>query len=185
MHDLRRLREPVPGRHRAPAAYRQRAARAGLERRGAGLAGRGLQPPRAPRQHLGPRLRAAAEVRRRRPALETFDPASTTSWSGSAAPARSTPTSRSRCARCSTSCAPGRDVRRAGEGAVQRRPRQAHRQRVHVPGAGDRQHRGPEGRRREEDHDVVPALREDDRRRLPASSASRSRSCTRRCSSRS
>ena len=37
----------------------------------------------------------------------------------------------------------------------------------------------------EEDPHVVPALREDDRRRLPASSATRWRSCIRRCSSRS
>ena len=33
MHDVRRLREPVPGRHRAPAAPHRRAARAGVERR--------------------------------------------------------------------------------------------------------------------------------------------------------
>ena len=61
----------------------------------------------------------------------------------------------------------GREVRRAVEGALQRRSGQAHRQRIHVPGAGQRQHRGPEGGRPEEDPDVVPALREDHRRRLP------------------
>ena len=32
VHDLRRLREPMPGRNRARAAHRRRAARAGVER---------------------------------------------------------------------------------------------------------------------------------------------------------
>ena len=40
-----------------------------------GVSRRDVQQPRAPQQHLGPRLRPAAEVRRRRPALEIFDPA--------------------------------------------------------------------------------------------------------------
>ena len=66
VHDLRRLREPVPGGHRARAAHRRRAARAGLERRRAGISGRHVQQPRAPAQHLGPRLRAAAEIHRSR-----------------------------------------------------------------------------------------------------------------------
>ena len=75
VHDLRRVRGAVPGRRRAPAAHHRRPARARVERRGAGRAGGRLQPPRAPRQHLGPRRGPAAEVRRSRPALEIFDAA--------------------------------------------------------------------------------------------------------------
>ena len=166
VHDLRRLREPVPGRHRAPADPDRLAPRPGVERRRAGVSRRDVQQPRAPQQHLGSRLRPAHEVRARRRSSRPSIRRSTTCWSGSAAPARSTPTSRSRCSRCSRSCAPRREVRRAVEGEVHRRSGQAHRQRVHVPGAGQRQHRGSEGGRAEEDPDVVPALREDDRRRL-------------------
>ena len=40
--------------------------------------------------------------------------------------------------------AKGVTLRRAGEGALQRRRRQAHRQRVHVPGAGRAERRGAE-----------------------------------------
>ncbi len=60
-----------------------------------------------------------------------------------------------------------RALRRAGQGEVQRRRRQAHRQRIPVPGAGDVERRGAERRRREESHHVVPALPEDARPRLP------------------
>ena len=105
VHDLRRLPEPVPGRRRAPAADRRRAARPGLERRGAGVARPGLQQPRAPRQHLGPALRAAAEVHRGGRRRDASIRRSTSTSCGSAAPAPSRPTSRSRCGRCSTSCA--------------------------------------------------------------------------------
>ena len=105
VHDVRRLREPVPGRHRASAAHHRLAPRAGVERRGARVSRRDVQPPRAPREHLGTRLRSAAEVRRvgrrSRPSIRP----STTSSSGSDAPARSRPTSRSHCGRCSRSCA--------------------------------------------------------------------------------
>ena len=81
---------------------------------------------------------------------------------------RSTPTSRSRCGRCSTILrASGVKFGVLSKEQLHRRSGEAHRQRVHVPGARERQHRGPEGRRPEEDPDVVPALREDDRRRLP------------------
>ena len=61
-----------------------------------------------------------------------------------------------------------RPLRRAVEGAVHGRSGQAHRQRIHVPGAGAGEHRRAEGGGPEEDPHVVPALREDDRRRLPA-----------------
>ena len=105
VHDLRRLREPVSGRHRASAAHHRRAARPGVERRRARVYGRRLQPPRAARQYLGPRptisARSSSIRRRSRCSIRR----STTCWSGSAAPARSRPTSRSRCARCSRSCA--------------------------------------------------------------------------------
>ena len=65
VHDLRRLREPVPGRHRAPAAHRSA--------RGAAWCRTATRPTISAamynnlerrRQHLGPRLRPAAEVRR-------------------------------------------------------------------------------------------------------------------------
>ncbi len=69
--------------------------------------GRRLQPSRAARQHLGAELRPAAEVRGDQTALEMFDPGGTTFWSGSAAPGRSRPISRSRFGRCSRSCGRG------------------------------------------------------------------------------
>ena len=53
-------------------------------------------------------VRRATEVRRRRRRWRRSTPPSTTSSCGWGAPARSKPTSRSRCARCSTSCGPGR-----------------------------------------------------------------------------
>ncbi len=75
VHDLRRLREPVPGRHRAPADSDRLAARPGVQRRRAGVSRRDVQPPRAPQQHLGPRLRPAHRSSSTSAELETFDPA--------------------------------------------------------------------------------------------------------------
>ncbi len=118
-------------------------------------------------QHLGPRLRPAAEIRRvRRPRSLR---------SGEARRARLARMRRRVRGRLPEVAAvavrdparPPGDVRRPVEGALQRRSGEADRQRVHVPGAGQRQHRGSQGRRPEENPDVVPALREDDRRRLP------------------
>ena len=61
----------------------------------------------------------------------------------------------------------GRDLRRAGEGSLQRRSGEADRERVHVSGAGQPERRGAQGGQREEDPHVVPALPQDARRRLP------------------
>ncbi len=46
-------------------------------------------------------------------------------------------------------------LRRPVEGALHGRSGEAHRQRVHVSGVGERQHRGPEGRRSKEDRHLV------------------------------
>ena len=81
------------------------APRPGVQRRRAGISRRDVQPSRAPEQHLGPWLRSAAEVRDVGRARDLRSARSTTCSSGSDAPARSRPISRSRCARCSRSCA--------------------------------------------------------------------------------
>ena len=60
-----------------------------------------------------------------------------------------------------------RPLRRALEGALQRRSGQAHRQRIPVSGVGERQHRRSEGRRSKKDHHLLSPLRKNDRRRLP------------------
>ena len=106
VHDLRRLREPVPGRHRAPADPDRRAARPGVERRGARVSRRastttssGAATSGGSATTSGRSSSTSAGARDLRSAR------STTCWSGSAAPARSRPTSRSRCGRCSRSCA--------------------------------------------------------------------------------
>ena len=169
VHDVRRLREPVSRRHRAPAAHHRSAARSGVERRRAGLPGRRLQPPRAPRRTSGAwattSARSSSSRRRSRPSI----PPSTTSSSGSAAPARSKPTSRSRCGRCSRSCA-RRNVR---FGVLSKErctgdPAKRTGNEYMFQELANGEHRGSEGRRAEEDPHVVPALRQDDRRRLPA-----------------
>ena len=149
VHDLRRLREPVPGRHRAPAVLI--GARRGLVSNGEApdYLGADVQQPRAPRQHLGPRLRPAAEVRRRRRRSRRSIRRSTTCSSGSAAPARSRPTSRSRCGRCSTSCA--RKSVKFGVLAKERctgDPAKRTGNEYMFQELADGEHRGPEGRRR-------------------------------------
>ena len=166
VHDLRRLRGPVSGRHRAPAGDHRRPARAGLERRRAGVPRRRSTTTSSAAATSGACSTSSGRSSSRRPASRRSIPRSTSTWCGSAAPARSRPTSRSRCGRCSRSCA--RRARRSAcwQGALHRRRRQAHRQRVHVPGARDRQRRGPEGRGREEGRHVVSALPEDARARL-------------------
>ncbi len=118
-----------------------------VERGRARVPGRDVQQPRAPQQHLGPRVRPAHEVRH----------------VGRARNVRSHQARRARVARMrrivrrrfpevaeiDVRDPPDlrRQVRRAVEGEVQRRSGQADRQRVHVPGAGERQHRRSEGRR--------------------------------------
>ena len=106
VHDVRRVRESVPGWHRASADSDRRAAGTRLERRRAGSARRRVQPSRATRQHLGARRRSAAEVRGGCGGSKSSIRRDTTCWSGSAARARSKPTSRRRCGRCSRFCGP-------------------------------------------------------------------------------
>ena len=127
-------------------------------------------------EHLGPGYDQRAEVRRLGGARDLRSARSTTCSSGSAAPAPSRPTSRSRCGRCSRSCArkasssaclskercTGDPAKRTGNEYMFQELANANIEDLKAAGA-------------EEDPHVVPALREDDRRRLPASSATRSK----------
>ena len=138
VHDVRRLRGRVSGRHRAHTGDHRRPTRAGQQRRGARVPGAGLQQPRAARQPLGPDLGRAAEVRRvgavrdvrsreaRVPALARLRWRHRARLPEVAAIAGRDP------ARA------GQDVRRAEQGTLHGRRRQAHRQRVPVPGTGRR-----------------------------------------------
>ena len=129
------------------AAHHRRAARAGVERRRAGVSGRRLQPPRAARKHLGPELRPAPEVRRLGGARNVRSRRSTTCSCGSGAPAPSRPTSRSRCDPSSRSCSCAqRALRRAGEGALHRRSAKRTGNEYMFQELAQREHRGPEGR---------------------------------------
>ena len=148
VHDVRRLREPVPGRHRAPADI------IGARR---GLVSNGEAPEYlgAMYNHLERRKNIwglGYDQRQkfvRRPALETFDPArhDVLVWLGCAG-AFEADFQKSLRSLFEILRAKRRPVRRAVEGAVHRRSGQADRQRVHVPGAREREHRGAEGGRR-------------------------------------
>ena len=187
VHDVRRLREPVPGRHRASADSDRVAPRPGLERRRARVSGRRCTTTSSGAATSGGSATISARSSSTSAALETFDPAKhdVLVWLGCAGVVRG-----------GLPEVAAVDVRDPAHAAackfgvlskekLHRRSGQAHRQRVHVSGAGERQHRGSEGGRPEEDPDVVSALREDDRRRLPEVRLRRSRSSTRRSSSRS
>src|SRR4051812_32932605 len=156
----------MSGRHRAPADPDRIAARPGLERRGAGIPRRDVSQPRAPQQHLGTGLRPAHEVR---PIGAARDLRSDEARRPRLAGMRRIVRRRLPEIAAIAVLDPAREARqvwRPREGALHRRSGEAHRQRVHVPGARQRQYRGPEDGGRLEDRHVVSALRQDDRRRL-------------------
>ena len=126
-----------------------------------------VQPPRTPEQYLGARLRPAPEVRDLRRAR---DVRSAHARCPRVARLRGRLRSRfSEVAAIAVRDPPvaRRAIRRPQQGKVHRRSGEADGQRVHVSGARQREHRGSQGSGSEENPDVLPALREDDRRRLP------------------
>ena len=110
------------------------------------------------------RTKFVAVGRRSRPSIRR----STTCSSGSAAPARSTPTSRSRCGRCSRSCARESvtfgvlSKERCNGDPAKRTGNEYMFQELANGNIEDLKAAGPK-----KILDLVPALREDDRRRLP------------------
>ena len=174
----------MSGGHRASAAADRSAARTGLERRRARVSGRRVQQSGAPRRTSGACATTSGRNSSSRPRSRPSIPRGTTCSSGSGAPARSRPIFRSRCGRCSRSCG----ARQVRFGVLSKErctgdPGETDRQRVHVSGVGDRQHRGSEGRRSEEDLTSCPHCVKtigDDYRKFGYTT---SRSSTRRSSS--
>ena len=108
-----------------------------------------VQQPRAPRRTSGAWATTSGRSSSTPPALEMFDPAKhdVLVWLGCAG-AFEADFQKSLRSLFDILRAQQVTLRRAGEGALHRRSGQAHRQRVHVPGAGEREHRGSQGRRR-------------------------------------
>ena len=139
VHDVRRLREPVPGRHRAPAAHHRRAARAGVERRRARLSRRRCTTTSSAARNIWGLGYDQRQKFVESAALEIFDPAKhdVLVWLGCAGAFE---------ADFQKSLRSLFDILRArgvtfGVLSKERcngRSGQADRQRVHVPGAGQR-----------------------------------------------
>ena len=186
VHDVRRLREPVS--RSASSTCRSSSARAAVWCRTATrrTIWAACTTTSSGAEHLGTELRSAAEVRRlggardvrsgeaRRPRLARMRRRVRGRFSEVAALAVR---DSQRAPACASACSSkerctGDPAKRTGNEYM-------------FQELAKREYRGPQGRRSEEDSHFVSALREDNRRRLPAVRATRSRSCTRRCSSRS